>query len=114
MPPDLVPPAAGAKHRRTYKPMFDPAKPPPRVTRAEGSALLYARLGVRVSPRSLEKASLPTKLVNGRATFNTEELLAHGRAMLDAAPPIRGGKRAAAGQSSGPPLVWSVTPGGSG
>ena len=92
MPPDPVPTAAGTKHRRIYKPVFDPANPPPRVTRLDAAELLYARFGVRVSPRTIEGWTLPTKRVNGHATLDTEDVLAHGRAMVDEAPTIRGGK----------------------
>ncbi len=100
MTPDHVSTAAGIKRRRTYKPALDLANPPPRVDRRTAAALLYARFGVRVSPRTTEGWTLPTKRVNGYATLDTEDVLARGRAMVDAAPPIRGGKRAADLQSA--------------
>jgi len=91
--PNPVPDAP--KPRRAYKPTLDPSNPPPRVDRQAGAALLFARLGLRVSPRTLESWPLPTRLLNGRATYDTAELLAHGRALLDAALPIRGGRKRA-------------------
>ena len=82
----------GASVRRTYKPALDPANPPPRVDRQAGAALLYVRLGLQVSPRTLETWPVATRLLNGRATYDTAELLAHGRAMLDGSPSLRGGR----------------------
>ena len=81
-----------ASNRRTFQPTLDPANPPPRVDRKAAAALLYALLGLQVSPRTLETWPLPTRLVNGRATLATAEVLAHGRAMLDGAPSVRGGR----------------------
>ncbi len=82
----------GNKGRRTYRPALDPANPPPRVDRQAAAALLYAQLGLQVSPRTLEAWPLPTRQLNGRATFDTAELLAHGRAMLDGSPSVRSGR----------------------
>ena len=48
-----------------------------------------------VSHRTLERWPLTGRVVNGRLVFSTAELFAHARALMDAAPPIRGGKRAA-------------------
>ena len=86
-----------AKKRRTYTPQLDLRNPPPRVDRQAGAALLYAVLGVRVSPRTLEGWPLATRLVNGRATLDTAELLAHGRTLLDGSPNVRGGRTRKAG-----------------
>lgn len=80
------------KERRAYAPTLDPRNPPPRVDRQAGAALLLAALGIRVSPRNLESWPVPTRLLNGRATMDTKELLAHGRTLLDGAPSVRGGR----------------------
>ena len=85
-------PHPDAKRRRAYVPTFDTARPPPRVDRAMAAVLLLARLGLRVSPRTLEGWPLPTRLVNGRATLDTAELLAYGRKLLDGSPNVRGGR----------------------
>lgn len=47
----------------------------------------------QVSPRSLERWPLTWRHVNGKAHADTAEAAAVAEAMLDAAPPIRGGKR---------------------
>ncbi len=83
---------AGTSARRTYKPLLDPQNPPPRVDRKGGATVLYAQVGLQVSPRTLETWPLATRLLNGRATLDTAELLAHGRAMLDGSPSLRGGR----------------------
>ncbi len=93
MTPDHVSTAAGIKRRRTYKPALDLANPPPRVDRRTAAALLYALFGVRVSPRTIEGWTLPTKRVNGYATLDTKDVLARGRALLEAAPAISGGRK---------------------
>ena len=49
-------------------------------------------LGFPVSPRTLEGWPVPTRLVNGKATFDTAELLAFARSKLDAAPTVQGGR----------------------
>lgn len=54
--------------------------------------MLYAVLGFPVSPRTLESWPVPTRLVNGKATFDTAELLAFARSKLDASPAIQGGR----------------------
>lgn len=93
MSPNTTPDAPTPKKpRRAYKPELDPKNPPPRVDRQAGAALLLAALGIRVSPRTLEGWPVPSALVNGRATYGTSELLAHGRAMLDGTPCVRGGR----------------------
>ena len=88
----ILPTLPGASVRRTHQPTLDPTNPPPRLDRKAAAALLYARLGLQVSPRTLETWPLTSRLVNGRATYDTAELLAHGRAMLDASPSTRGGR----------------------
>ncbi len=92
MTPSPVPDATAPKPRRTYKPMLDPRNPPPRVDRKMAAELLLARLGIVASPRTIEGWPLTSRLVNGRATLDTAELLAHGRAMLDGSPSVRGGR----------------------
>ncbi len=72
---------------------------PVRVDRKAGAALL-ARYFFPVSPRSLEVWPLTWRRVNGYAVCETAELFAVAQAKLDAAPPIRGGKRAADLQSA--------------
>ncbi len=94
MTPNTVP--AAPKRCRTYEPALDPAKPPARVDRKMLAYLLFILLGLRVSPRTIEGWPLETKLVNGRATHDTAAGLAYGRAMLDAAPAVRGGRKRAA------------------
>ena len=81
------------KQRNSYKPPpIDPANPPPRIPRKVASPFLLAVLGFPVSPRTLESWPVPTRLVNGKATFDTAELLAYARSKLDAAPAIMGGR----------------------
>lgn len=84
--------SAPKKPRRSYKPTLDPLNPPPRVDRSMLAELLFARLGIRVSPRTLEGWPLASKLVNGRATYDTVAALAHGSALLDGSPSVRGGR----------------------
>ncbi len=65
---------------------------PPRIARRDAAPVLYAVLGFPVSPRTLESWPVPTRLVNGKATFDTAELLAFARSKLDAVPAIQGGR----------------------
>ena len=67
---------------------------PRRVDRKAGAALV-TRYFFPVSPRTLEAWPLTWRRVNGYAVCETAELFAVAQAKLDAAPPIRGGKRAA-------------------
>lgn len=67
---------------------------PRRVDRKSGAELL-TRYFFPVSPRSLEVWPLTWRHVNGKAVCDTAELFAVAQAKLDAAPPIRGGKRTA-------------------
>lgn len=90
MPQDTSTEPAAVRGRRSYSPpVLDTENPPPRVNRQDGATLLRARLGMQVSPRTLEEWPLPTRLVNGRATYDTAELVAHARAMLEASPDVR-------------------------
>ena len=96
MTPNTLPNATGHKPRRTYRPAFDVRNPPPRVDRKMAAELLFACLGIIVSPRTIESWPLNTRLVNGRATLDTSETLAYGRDLLEGSPNIRGGHKQAA------------------
>lgn len=78
--------------RRRHKPDLTPGILPPRIARRDAAPILYAVLGFPVSPRTLETWPVPTRLVNGKATFCTTELLDFARAKMDAAANIRGGR----------------------
>ena len=67
---------------------------PVNVDRRTGAELVTRYLFL-VSHRTLERWPLTGRVVNGRLVFATAELFAHARALMDAAPAIRGGKRAA-------------------
>ena len=82
-----------------YDPGASPAPPdlsalPINVDRRRGAELV-TRYFFPVSHRTLERWPLKGRVVNGRLVFPTAELFAHARALMDAAPAIRGGKRAA-------------------
>ena len=66
---------------------------PARVDRRT-AAELVTRHFFSVSPRSLEAWPLAWRHVNGKAHCDVPELFAAAQAKLDAAPPIRGGRRA--------------------
>lgn len=82
IPKSSADPATAGARRYYEPPTLDTANPPPRVNRRDGAVLLRARLGMQVSPRTLETWPLPTRQLNGRATYDTAELLEHGRALL--------------------------------
>ena len=65
---------------------------PVRVDR-RAAAELVTRLFFPVSPRTVEAWPLIVRHVNGKATLETAEVLAFAQAKLDAAPPIKGGRR---------------------
>ena len=67
---------------------------PARVDRRTAAELVTKRY-FRVSPRSLEAWPLAWRRVNGKAHCEVRELFAVAQAKLDAAPPVRGGRRAA-------------------
>jgi len=77
----------------------DLAAYPVRMDR-NGLAAFVTKEFFQVSPRSLERWPLAWRHVNGKAHADTAEAAAVAQAMLDAAPPIRGGKRAADLQSA--------------
>lgn len=80
--------------RKRHKPdLTATANLPPRIARRDAAPILYAVLGFPVSPRTLESWPVPTKRVNGKATFDTAELLAFARSKLDEAPAVQGGRR---------------------
>ena len=72
----------------------DRTRLPVRVNRNAGADLV-TRFFFPVSPRTLEAWPLTWRRVNGYAVCETAELFAVAQAKLDAAPPIRGGKRTA-------------------
>lgn len=63
---------------------------PVNVDRRTGAELVTRYL-FPVSHRTLERWPLTGRVVNGRLVFPTVELFAHARALMEAAPPIRGG-----------------------
>jgi hypothetical protein len=69
-----------------------PTPLPIRVDRRT-AAELVTRLYFPVSPRTVEAWPLTIRCVNGKATVETAELFAFAQAKLDAAPPIKGGRR---------------------
>jgi hypothetical protein len=72
----------------------DLATLPVRVNRKVGAGLV-GRYYFPVSHRTLEAWPLSWRRVNGKAVCETAELFAAARAKLEAAPTIRGGRRAA-------------------
>ncbi len=82
------------KSRRAgFKPTLDSTKPPPRVDRRHAAQLLFDKLGLNVSSRTLETWPLKARLLNGRATYDTVELLEFARKRIETAPQIRGGRK---------------------
>ena len=73
---------------------------PVNVDRRIGAELV-TRYFFPVSHRTLERWPLAGRVVNGRLVFATAELFTHARALMDAATPIRGGKRPACLASAG-------------
>ena len=63
---------------------------PVNVDRQRGAALV-TRYFFPVSHRTLERWPLTGRVVNGRLVFATAELFAQARAMMEAAPRIKGG-----------------------
>ena len=72
-----------------------PTPLPVRVDRKTAAALVTQHF-FPVSPRTVEAWPLTIRRVNGRATMETAELFAFARAKVEAAPPIKGGRRRAA------------------
>lgn len=72
-----------------------PALPahPVNIDRRAGAELV-TRLFFPVSHRTIEAWPLPVRRVNGKALYLTDDLLTYAQQKLDAAPAIRGGKRA--------------------
>jgi hypothetical protein len=65
---------------------------PVRVDRKRGALIITDRF-FPISHRTLETWPVTWRHVNGRATCDTNELLAVAQAKLEAAPPLRGGKK---------------------
>ena len=65
---------------------------PARVDRKAGAELVTHHF-FPVSHRTIEAWPLVWRHVNGKAVVETAELFAFAQAKLDAAPPIRGGRR---------------------
>ncbi len=78
--------------RRGFRPVLDPANPPPLSDREGGAGLIFALFGVLISPRTIEAWPLGWRLINGRAYADTAEMLSLAKAKIDAAPVIRGGR----------------------
>lgn len=85
--------AALTRHAGASK--TDPTALPVRVDRRTAAALVTQHF-FPVSYRTVEAWSLVVRHVNGKATVETAELFAFAQAKLEAAPPIRGGRRRAA------------------
>jgi len=90
--PILLPPTPKPRNRHKPDLLRAATNLPPRIARRDAAPILYAVLGFPVSPRTLESWPVPTRLVNGKATFDTAELLAFARSKLDAAPAIQSGR----------------------
>ena len=85
------------RSRSSTRPAPDGAGPhipdlPARVDRGMGAGLVTMHF-FPVSPRTLEAWPLTWQHVNGKAVCETAELFAVAQSKLDAAPPIRGGRR---------------------
>ena len=91
---DVSPPPVlhQTKGRRRHKPPLNVAAPPPLVDRRTGAELV-SHLVFPVSPRTLEGWPLVTRRVNGKALYDTVELLAYARAKVAAAPVVQGGRK---------------------
>ena len=76
-------------------PASQSAPHPVNVDRRAGAELV-TRLFFPVSPRTIEAWPLAVRRVNGKAIYDTAELLAYAQEKLEAAPAMRGGKRTAA------------------
>ena len=72
---------------------------PVRVPR-DVAAKLVSQYFFQVSPRSMERWNLAWRRVNGRAHCETADAFAVAKSMLDAAPPVMGGRRPVAEEKS--------------
>jgi hypothetical protein len=72
---------------------------PVRVPR-DTAAKLVSQYFFQVSPRSMERWNLAWRRVNGRAHCETADAFAVAKSMLDAAPPVMGGRRPVAEEES--------------
>jgi hypothetical protein len=71
---------------------------PKYLTRPEAAKLVKEHF-FPVSPRSLEAWPILTRRVNGKALHDTAEVVAVAKAMVAAAPLIRGGRRTSSSES---------------
>jgi hypothetical protein len=72
----------------------------PRHTDRRQMACIHTKYFGPISPRSLEVWPLDWRMVNGRLVGDTREFLAEAKRRFDAAPVIRGGRRAVAEQQA--------------
>jgi hypothetical protein len=70
-------------------PLPDLTDLPMRVTREDAAARYF----FKTSPRTLERAPLPWRRLNGKAHVETAELFRFAASILDEAPAIMGGRR---------------------
>ena len=89
---NVTEPNVTSQEQPTALPGLDLSSLPVRVDRRAGADLITRYL-FPVSPRTIESWCLTTRRVNGRAVYETRELLDHARAMLDASPAVRGGRK---------------------
>ena len=64
------------------------------------AAELISKHFFQVSPRSMERWPLAWRRLNGRAHCETADAFAVAKSMLDAAPPVMGGRRPVAEEKS--------------
>jgi hypothetical protein len=70
------------------------AELPVRQTREDAAAFL-SRYYFKTSPRTLERAPLTWRLLNGKSHCETADLIAYGESVVGAAPAVAGGRREA-------------------
>ena len=74
------------------EPILDLSGLPQRMDR-RAAAKLISQTFFPVSPRSLERWPLATRILNGRALLETREVIAYARAQVAQAPAVMGGRR---------------------
>jgi hypothetical protein len=67
---------------------------PARVSR-ERAAELVTRFYFEIKPRSMERCPIRWQVLNGKAHCSVAELFGWAQTVLDASPPVMGGRRAA-------------------
>jgi hypothetical protein len=75
-------------------PIPDLAELPVRQTREDAAAFL-SKYYFKTSPRTLERAPLVWRRLNGKAHVETTDLIAYGESVVAAAPAVAGGRKAA-------------------